>query len=177
MSGVLKADFLNFDWRAPGLGLEAETDVNTFGGRIEATYKHKFNASGWLQPYANLTYARSSWDEFDVLATTFDLGGNDSLLGRVGLRIGADIREGGSTFNIFAGAGVAYEFSGDNQADIISGGATLPLVHSLDTTTLEVQGGVRWIAENGFSLSLTGHGNFSKNVEQYGGRANMSIQF
>src|SRR5690606_18509883 len=106
LSGVIKADFLDFDWQATSLGLQAKTDVTTVGGRIEAAYKHRFGDTGWIEPYANLTYAESSWDKFDVLATTFDLDGNNSLLGRIGLRVGADVKAANSTFKIFAGAGI-----------------------------------------------------------------------
>ncbi len=180
LSAVLNANLLDFDWRASALDLKANSGVDTLGGRIEATYKLYPSVGGaaWLQPYANLAYARSSWDQFSVLATTFAIQDNESLLGRLGLRVGADVRTGQSLLNVFAGAGVVYEFNDTNKADIVSGGFTLPLAHNFDATSLELQGGVKWTdVGKGLSLSITSTGRFSEDVQEYGGKATVNFQF
>lgn len=45
LNAVVKADFLDFDWTAPTLALEADADVETFGGRIEVAYKRALTGS------------------------------------------------------------------------------------------------------------------------------------
>jgi outer membrane autotransporter protein len=181
LSSVVKADLLDFDWRAqvPSQDLKASSHVDTFGWRLEAAYKQFLTPGGaWFEPYANLTYAKSNWDQFTVLATTFAIDDNDSLLGRLGLRVGADVRGNQSLFKVFAGAGVAHEFKGENGADIISGGFTLPLTHKVDDTSLELQGGFKWTdIGRGLSLSITSTGRFSEDTQEYGAKATVNYQF
>jgi outer membrane autotransporter protein len=178
LTGVLKADLLGFDWTAPSIGT-ASADVNTIGGRVEAAYKHFImGGSGWLEPFGNITHASSDWDQFSVLATTFDLSGNQSTLGRLGMRVGADVGGGQTALKVYAGASVAYEFDEMNTASVLSGGATLPLTHVLDTTALELQGGVKWSdPASGLSLSVNSSGRFSKNAQEYGGKATVNYNF
>jgi outer membrane autotransporter protein len=179
LSASLKADLLNFDWKAPSLNLDASADVKTFGGRVEAAYKHVVGGHSWMEPYANLTYAQSHWDEFTVLATTFDIDDNQSLLGRAGLRVGTDVHNSTSQLiKVFAGVGVVYEFDGDNTAGISSGGNTLSLTHQVDTTSLELQGGFKLQdIDTGLSLSVTSNGKVSEDAEEYGGRATLNYKF
>ena len=180
LSGVVKADFLDFDWKAPALGLDASSEVETYGGRLEAAYKHLLGYSGsWLQPYANVTFANSSWDQFSVLATTFAIDDNESLLGRAGLRLGSDLKyDEGQHVKVYVGARVVYEFDEENTATIQSGGFDLPLVHEVDQTSLEVQGGFKFEdMPSGLSVSINSSGRFSGDTEEYGGRATFNLQF
>lgn len=180
LSAVVKADFLDFDWRANALGLNASTNADTYGGRIEAAYKHQLEYSAaWLEPYANLTYANSSWDDFTVLATTFAIGENESLLGRAGARFGTDVKYGENQFaKVFAGAGIVYEFDVENTASINSGGFELPLTHKVDATSLELQAGVKFEdLDEGLSLSITSSGRLSENSEEFGGKATLNYRF
>jgi outer membrane autotransporter protein len=179
LTGVVKVDLLGFDWQAPVLGLATTAGVDTVGARVEAAYKHLvIGRSGWLEPFGNLTYAKSSWDQFSVLATTFDLNGNESLLGRLGMRVGSDVGGGPVALKVYAGVGVAYEFDELNTASVVSGGATLPLTHMLDTTALELQGGVKWSdISPGLSLSVNSSGRLSKSSQEYGGKATVNYNF
>jgi outer membrane autotransporter protein len=178
LSALFKADLLDFDWTAPTLNESASSHVNVYGGRVEAALKQPVGArAAWVEPYGNLTYAKSDWDQFSVLATTFAIHDNDSLLGRLGLRVGTDVRGTENMLKVFAGVGVAHEFFGSNHADIVSGGFTLPLVHNLDPTSLELQGGLNWTNARGLSLSLTSSGRFSEDVQEYGGKAALNRKF
>jgi outer membrane autotransporter protein len=179
LSALAKVDFLDLDWKAHALNLDASTDVNTIGGRIEAAYKHPFLSGGsWLEPYANVTYAQSSWDQFSVLATTFAIDDNDSMLGRFGLRIGGDVRGPTNLARLFVGAGMVYDFDSETTAKIVSGGSTLPLSHDFNSTSLELQGGMKFedIA-SGLSVSFTSSGRFSEDIEEYGGKATMNYRY
>jgi outer membrane autotransporter protein len=181
LSAVGKADFLDFDWKAvtPTGALASNTEVVTYGGRVEAAYKLGVSRSAWVEPYANVTYATSDWDRFTVLATTFDFDGNESLLGRLGFRIGADFHHSETLFSrVFAGIGVVQEFDERNVANIVSGGFDLPLTHETDATSLEVQGGVKIEdTANGLGLSINSSGRFSEDVEEYGGKAVVNYKF
>lgn len=179
LSAVGKVDLLNFDWRAPTLDLDASSDVNTFGGRLEAAYKLPVSTASWLEPYTNLTYAKSNWDQFSVLATTFSFDDNESILGRAGVRLGTDFQNSETLFTkVFAGVGVVYEFDENNTANIISGGFVLPLQHQADTTSLELQGGFKLEdISSGLAVSITSTGRFSEEAEEYGGKATVNYKF
>lgn len=178
LSAVAKVDLLKFDWDSSSLDITESADVDTWGGRIEAAYKIALGEAPWLEPYGNLTYAHSSWDSFSVLDTEFDLDGNESLVGRLGLRIGADFYGESEYAKIFAGAGVAEQFEDGTTADVVSGGATLPLSDDIDDTALEVLGGFKFGGnETGLSITVTGTGQFSDSVEGYGGKATVNYQF
>lgn len=62
------------------------------------------------------------------------LDGNESFVGRLGLRIGADLYGESEYAKIFAGAGMAEQFEDGSTADVVSGGATLPLSDDIDDT-------------------------------------------
>jgi len=178
LSAVAKADLLKFGWDSSSLNIKENADVDTWGGRVEAAYKIALGEAPWLEPYGSLSYARSSWDKFSVLGTEFDLDGNESFVGRLGLRIGADFYGNTEYARIFAGAGVAEQFEDGSTADIVSGGATLPLSDDIDDTALEVLGGFKFGGmESGLSIALAGTGQFSDSVEAYGGKATLNYQF
>jgi hypothetical protein len=60
----------------------------------------------------------------------------------------------------------------------VSGGCTLPLSHAFNSTSLEVQGGVKFEhAASGLSLSITSPGRFSDDVEEYGGKVTVNYRF
>lgn len=178
LSAVGKVDLLKFGWDSSSLNIKENADVDTWGGRVEAAYKLALGEAPWIEPYGNLTYADSSWDSFEVLGTEFDLDDNDSLVGRLGLRVGADFYGTTDYAKVFIGGGVAEQFEDGTTADLVSGGATLPLSDDIDDTVYEVLGGFKFGGtEHGLSVTVTGTGQFSDSIEGYGGKATVNYQF
>lgn len=178
LGAVVKADFLDFDWSAPALGLEASTDVTTFGARIEAAYRPATSGPVWIEPRASLTWARSDWGRLELLDTGFDLSGNESLLGRAGLRLGRDIEAAHARIELFAGAGIVREFRDTSRAEVRSGGYTLPLAQNRDREALEIEAGVRWSSLDGnMAFTLTSGGRFSGNARQVDAGAMFEMRF
>ena len=87
-------------YSANGMSVSAE-----FGKRIQ-------QGNGlWIEPQAELTYGTIDSAEYKLGTKTVEVGDMDSLIGRVGFRIGKDIEKG----NVYARASYLYDFEGETE--------------------------------------------------------------
>ena len=87
-------------YSANGMSVSAE-----FGKRIQ-------QGNGlWIEPQAELTYGTVDSAEYKIGTKTVEVGDMNSLIGRVGFRIGKDIEKG----NFYARASYLYDFEGETE--------------------------------------------------------------
>ena len=87
-------------YSANGMSVSAE-----FGKRIQ-------QGNGlWIEPQAELTYGTVDGAEYKLGTKIVEVGDMDSLIGRVGFRIGKDIEKG----NVYARASYLYDFEGETE--------------------------------------------------------------
>ena len=65
----------------------------------------------WIEPQAELTYGTIDSAEYKLGTKTIEVGDMDSLIGRIGFRIGKDIEKG----NVYARASYLYDFEGETE--------------------------------------------------------------
>ena len=65
----------------------------------------------WIEPQVQLTYGTVDSAEYKIGTKTVEVGDMNSLIGRVGFRIGKDIEKG----NVYARASYLYDFEGETQ--------------------------------------------------------------
>ncbi len=65
----------------------------------------------WIEPQAELTYGTIDSAEYKLGTKTVEVGDMDSLIGRIGFRIGKDIEKG----NVYARASYLYDFEGETE--------------------------------------------------------------
>ena len=65
----------------------------------------------WIEPQAELTYGTIDSAEYKLGTKIVEVGDMDSLIGRVGFRIGKDIEKG----NVYARASYLYDFEGETE--------------------------------------------------------------
>ena len=88
------------DYATNGMSVSAE-----FGKRIQ-------QGNGlWIEPQVELTYGTIDSAEFQLGQKTVTVGDMDSLIGRVGFRIGKDLKQG----NVYARASYLYDFEGETE--------------------------------------------------------------
>ena len=65
----------------------------------------------WIEPQVQLTYGTVDSAEYKIGTKTVEVGDMNSLIGRVGFRIGKDIEKG----NVYARASYLYDFEGETE--------------------------------------------------------------
>lgn len=65
----------------------------------------------WIEPQVQLTYGTVDSAEYKIGTKTVEVGDMDSLIGRIGFRIGKDIEKG----NVYARASYLYDFEGETE--------------------------------------------------------------
>ena len=91
-------------------------DYNTNGYSFSAEYGKSFEQGNgvWFEPQVELTYGKvSSVNYVTEQDVRVQQDGMDSLVGRVGFRIGKDIKQG----NVYARASYLYDFEGETNVD------------------------------------------------------------
>lgn len=144
--------WLDTDLKTTFDGASASTDINSWGVVADTGYRFGKAGGMFFEPMGTLAWVSTDMDSFDLLGASVDDADGDSLLGRVGLRIGTQFMSGGHRVEPFVVGSLWHEFEGDNSVQLTSAGFVLPIADEIDDTYGEVGGGI-----NIFSLS----GNFS----------------
>ena len=102
-----------------GIG-KGEYDTN--GYSVSAEYGKRFEQGNdvWFEPQVELTYGTVDDVTYKTANAVAYQDKMDSLVGRVGFRIGKDIKQG----NVYARASYLYDFDGETKVTMTSGAAS-----------------------------------------------------
>lgn len=164
---------------AGALSTRDKSDVTSIGGVIETGYRMN---SGWgfVEPGAALAYVNSNIDNALLYGTPVSFGNGDSLRGRLGLRMGTSYIADNYRMEPFIGAGVWYEFEGQNSVSATSGGFQLTAIDNIEGAIGEITGGVNVISLGGDGVSgfVKGNVQFGENdLLGYGGQAGVRVNW
>lgn len=117
--------------------------TNGFSMGAEVGKRFKQNDGAWIEPQVQLTYGTVDSAEFVIGGKNVQVGDMDSLIGRIGFRIGQDIEQG----NVYARASYLYDFDGKTEATFSKG---------TDSRTIkEDLGGGWWEVGVGTNINLS----------------------
>ena len=143
------------DYSTNGMSVSAE-----FGKRIQ-------QGNGlWVEPQVELTYGTIDSAEFKLGQKTVQVGDMDSLIGRVGFRIGKDLEQG----NVYARASYLYDFEGETENTFSKGNASRAIAEDL--------GGGWWEVGVGANINLSKATYIYADVEKtFGGEVDTNWQW
>ena len=141
---LFKADILTIKSDISS-GLPSSLDANNIGARLDSGYRFGgFRDGMFYEPLATISVVDSQIDDFARNGNSVKFDEGTSVRGRLGLRVGTSFKAAQElTVEPFVIGSVWHEFKDDNQAALISTGATLfNLADSLTGTWGEVSAGV-----------------------------------
>ena len=162
-----------------GLSTKDKSDVTSIGGVIDTGYRIE-SGGNFIEPGATLAYVNSDIDSAVLYGTPVSFGDGDSLRGRLGLRMGTSYVADSYRMEPFIGAGVWYEFEGENSVSLTSGGLPLTAIDDVEGAIGEVTGGLNVIslAGDGVSGFIKGNVQFGENdLLGYGGQAGFRVNW
>lgn len=170
IDALVKADFLTVDYAAPSLRPfvdTADAKALSIGARIDSGFRVPFGATGFIDPLATVSYVSTEIDDMALSGATVDYGDNDSLQGRLGLRIGGEVfRTPGFRAEASLTASVWQELLPKNEVTIISNGPNLIATDDFDETFAEFSGSFNLFdLGGGFSGHVKGDFRFADNGE------------
>ena len=144
------------DYSTNGMSVSAE-----FGKRIQQ------GKGLWVEPQVELTYGTIDSAEFIFDGgKTVQVGDMDSLIGRVGFRIGKDLEQG----NVYARASYLYDFEGETENTFSKGNASRAIAEDL--------GGGWWEVGVGANINLSKATYIYADVEKtFGGEVDTNWQW
>ena len=149
--GRLSTDITTFN---DSTTFKASYDNTTFGLSAEVGYRLNLNKTFYVEPQAELAYGYVKGDDFTASNTVrIEQDNLQTLVGRLGTRIGASFAEGAGT--VFAHASVNHDFLGDADYKA-SYGTKAPRDLSVDI-------GGTW-----YSYGIGAQFNTTKNLNFYG---------
>lgn len=156
IDGVLKADFFDVDMAAASRGVRGASDGDALTASGEIGYGFAIGGGLVVQPQAQLAYSDLSLTSFkDQYDLNVSYGVNESLIGRGGLQVQANLPTGnGGMISPYAIFNVYSEFEGNNKADV--SGTTF--ASDVGGTWYSAGGGVT--AKLGNAVSLYGSGEY-----------------
>jgi outer membrane autotransporter protein len=125
IDATFKADFGTMDYDSNVGGGFSDDDSASFtsvGGVIDTGYRFGLGTSAFFEPQASLSYVHTSIDDISVLGTDVSFDDGESLLGRLGARLGASMDGNTMRSEFFVQASVYDEFMGDYDASLASNG-------------------------------------------------------
>ncbi len=120
-------------------------DYSTNGYSVSAEYGKRLTKDNgfWLEPQVELTYGSLDSANFKLGNKAVRMGGMDSLIGRLGFRLGKDIKQG----NVYARASYLYDFDGETSSTFTANGVTRTIKEDL--------GGGWWEVGVGTNINLS----------------------
>jgi len=144
------------DYSTNGMSVSAE-----FGKRIQQ------GKGLWIEPQVELTYGTVDSAEYTIAGKNVQVGDMDSLIGRVGFRIGKDIEKG----NVYARASYLYDFDGETET-------TFGNNAGLTRTIEEDLGGGWWEVGVGANINLSKATYIYADIEKtFGGEVDTNWQW
>ena len=98
--------------------IDGSFDNNAYSLSAEIGWRFEPCSFGFIEPQAELTYGRIDGDTFRAGNVRFEQGDFDSLVGRVGVRVGAKFPD--DRGNLYLRVSGAYDFQGDYDNTVTS---------------------------------------------------------
>lgn len=183
VDAMARHDFWNVNLTNAAARLDyTRVDGDGWGGSVSAGYRHELGAGWFVEPSAATHVASASFGDVPVAAgdtpAALRLGAIRSVLGRVGLRIGATCGAGAFALRPFATADVWREFEGDIQASFRQSDAHVPISVSRIGTFAEFGLGVSArLVGTGWAGFLSGDYRTGERVNGGAGKAGLRYVF
>jgi hypothetical protein len=165
VDAVIKADLGSMDYSSNlggGFTDSTSSDFTSIGAVLDTGYRFDGGSGLFFEPKATLSYVNTDVDNINVLGTNVKFEDGDSLLGRLGGRIGTSMDGAASVTELYLEASAWNEFEGDYKASLLSNGFSVPVGYDTGGLYGEVAGGV-----NIFGTS-EGWNGFAKAAVQFG---------
>ena len=150
------------------LGGIGKGDYEANGYSVSAEYGKRFTKDNgfWLEPQVQLSYGKVGAVSYATANALAEQDGMDSLVGRVGFRMGKDFAQG----NVYAKASYLYDFDGETSVTMRKG--------SLADTYGQDLGGGWWEVGVGTNVALSDASYLYLDVERtYGGEVETPWQW
>ena len=145
-----------------------KADYSTNGYSVSAEFGKRIQQGNglWIEPQFELTYGNVDGAEYTIAGRNVQVGDMDSLIGRVGFRLGKDIKEG----NVYARASYLYDFDGETDTTFGKNGVTRTIEEDL--------GGGWWEVGVGANINLSKATYIYADVEKtFGGEVDTNWQW
>ena len=174
---LFKYDHDELSASSPIARYKADPNADGYGGAAEAGYRLG-GSRLWAEPVASLEYVRTNLDSFAAQGASFQFDGADSLLGKVGLRVGGALRlASGVLLSPYGGAHLVKEFDGDNRVAFTSGGYTVAFANRRPGGFGQAEAGLDIATPGRLSGFIEGDGDFGGGVSGGGGRVGLRFRW
>jgi hypothetical protein len=150
-------------------------DAKAYSVVLDAGYRGELGAVT-VEPMATLAYNRVIIDSFNLLGNTVSYADQDSLRGRLGVRVSSNATGEGTVFKPFLEANVWSQFMGNNSATISGGAVDLTLHDNTAGLSGEVKGGFDVVADT-WSGFVSAQVNKSELSLSAGAQAGVRVDF
>lgn len=181
--GKIMAQFGDVDYSSSaqqGITANDSADLTSIGGVLDAGYRAQLDGATFIEPGATLAYVNADVDDLAIFGHTAQFGDDDSLRGRLGVRLGTTLVDMGTKYEPFVGVSAWQKFSADNSASVVSNGVTLTANDDAEGTIGEVSLGLNIFDTTGSGVSgfIKGDAQFGENdFEAYSGNAGFRVKF
>jgi len=165
VDAVIKADLGNMDYSSNlggGFSDSTSSDFTSIGAVLDTGYRFDGGSGVFFEPKATLSYVSTDIDNMNVLGTRVKFDDGDSLMGRLGGRIGTSMDGAASITELYLEANAWNEFEGDYKASLLSNGFSVPVGYDTGGLYGEVAGGVNIFG------TAEGWNGFAKAAVQFG---------
>lgn len=173
---TVKGDQFDTTWNAPTANIYDVTfSGQTVGASVGAGYKFMLGNGGtFLDPFAQVDYAQTSFDTFTVQGTEIDLGTSESERLQLGVRGGTSIyTQNNDQFDIMASLSLMTEDRAENQV-VVSGNGQMDTVAADNTfSSVNIGVGFDWKVAEVPGLNV----NVRANAEVGEDRSNVTATF
>ena len=152
------------------------TDGVNYSVVVDAGYRAAVGAMT-IEPMATLAYNRTTIDGFDLLGNAVSYDAQESLKGRLGVRVAGEVTIEKGTVKPFLEANLWHEFKGENSATISGGAVDLTLIDDTSGLSGELKGGVELFTDNGWSGTVSGLIRGNELTTTVGAQAGVRVSF
>ncbi len=176
LNGLVKYEHYSVDYGFATTGPSAETEGDGWGGWLEAGARFG-GARIALEPMVSIEYANIDLDPFTIAGTGFDLGEEDGLRGKAGLRITGLVSEGPTRVSAYGSAQAIHEFGGDDRLVLTNSGQSPSFVNPRPDTYGRATLGISAATGARVRGFVEGSIDFAGNVSGGGARGGVSVIF
>ncbi|MEL7218953.1 MAG: autotransporter outer membrane beta-barrel domain-containing protein, partial [Pseudomonadota bacterium] len=175
---LAKYDTINGQLTSATGGVSSELDGSAFGVQGEVGALVGDRTGFFFEPSASLAYNNADLDGVTTTQGSFAFEEGDSLLGKIGARLGSGFSSGDTPGAIYIGARYVHEFEGEDSVIFSSGGQTatfgnLPVDDYAELTAGVALGG----DDDALSGGFRGQVLVGEDVSGFGVSANLLFRF